>query len=81
MNSPPFKTLTNHEVVLLAVYLLGRETSPTDTEDIAVKADELAPGAFKWRKYPAQINMEMDIDGDEGVPSSAVIKKARAAVR
>lgn len=59
MNSPPSKTLTNHEVVLLAVYLLGGESSPIDTEDIAVKANALAPGAFTWRKYPDQINMEI----------------------
>jgi hypothetical protein len=59
MSSRTSKTLTNHEVVLLAVYLLGGETSPIDTEDIAVKANELAPGAFTWRKYANQINMEI----------------------
>ena len=53
------KPLTNHEVVLLAVYLLGGETSPVETEDIAVKANELAPGVFTWRKYADQINMEI----------------------
>jgi hypothetical protein len=59
MNSSATKTLTNHEVVLLAVYLLGGETSPIDTEDIAVKANALAPGAFTWRKYVEQINLEI----------------------
>lgn len=59
MNLPPSKTLTNHEVVLLAVYLLGGETSPIDTEDIAVKADKLAPNAFTWRKHSDQINIEI----------------------
>lgn len=59
MNPPVSKTLTNHEVVLLAVYLLGGETSPIETEDIAVKVNELAPGAFTWKKYPAQINLEI----------------------
>ena len=53
------KPLTNHEVVLLAVYLLGGETSPVETEDIAVKANDLAPGVFTWRKYADQINMEI----------------------
>lgn len=42
MSAVSSKTLTNHELVLLAVYLLGGETSPIDTEDIAVKADELS---------------------------------------
>ena len=59
MNPPVSKTLTNHEVVLLAVYLLGGETSPIETEDIAVKVNELAPGAFTWKKYPGQINLEI----------------------
>src|SRR5436190_9834757 len=59
MSPPVSKTLTNHEVVLLAVYLLGGETSPIETEDIAVKVNELAPGAFTWKKYPDQINLEI----------------------
>lgn len=59
MSSSHSKTLTNHEVVLLAVYLCGGDRLPTDTEDIAVKANELAPGAFTWRKYVDQINIEI----------------------
>ncbi len=38
--------LANHEIVTLAVYLLGGETQRADTEDIAVKANELVPGRF-----------------------------------
>lgn len=52
------KPLTNHEVVVLATYLAGGRTSYTDTEDIAVKANEIAPGRFAWRKYKEQINIE-----------------------
>lgn len=51
-------SLANHQIVTLAVYLLGGETKQIDTEDIAVKANALAPGRFNWRKYPAQINIE-----------------------
>jgi hypothetical protein len=51
-------TLANHEVVVLATYLAGGRTSYTDTEDIAVKANEIAPGRFTWRKYKEQINIE-----------------------
>ncbi len=49
---------SNHELVTLAVYLLGGESKFIDTEDIAIKANDLAPGRFTWRKYPQQINIE-----------------------
>lgn len=52
------KPLSNHEIVTLATYLLGGDTRYVDTEDIAVKANELAPGRFTWRKYRNQINIE-----------------------
>lgn len=60
----PIKTstasmFTNHELVTLAVYRLGGETRPIDTEDIAVEANTIAPGRFTWRKYPNQINIEL----------------------
>lgn len=50
--------LTNSHVAVLAAYLAGASTGHADTEDIAVKAAELAPGRFSWRKYPEQINIE-----------------------
>jgi hypothetical protein len=52
------KSLANHEVVTIAVYQLGGDVQAIDTEDAAVKANELAPGRFTWRKYPDQINIE-----------------------
>jgi hypothetical protein len=52
------KTFANHEVVVLATYLAGGKTAYTDTEDIAVKANDIAPGRFTWRKYKEQINIE-----------------------
>lgn len=52
------KDLANHEIVTLAVFLLGGVTSNVDTEDIAVKANEIAPDRFTWRKYPDQINID-----------------------
>jgi hypothetical protein len=51
-------SLANHEIVTLAVYLLGGDTQRIDAEDIAVKANDLAPQRFTWRKYPHQINLE-----------------------
>jgi hypothetical protein len=47
------------ELVTLAVYLVGNGTKPVDTEDAAIKAAEIAPGRFSWRKYPDQINLEL----------------------
>ena len=43
----------------MAVYLLGGDQHAVDTEDAAIKAQELAPGRFSWRKYPEQINLEL----------------------
>lgn len=47
------------ELVTLAVYALGGSTRAIDTEDVAIKVQELAPGRFAWRKYPEQINLEL----------------------
>ena len=58
MTTPKAIGLSNHEIVTLAVYLLGGDTRHIDTEDIAIKANALAPGRFTWRKYPGQINIE-----------------------
>jgi hypothetical protein len=52
------KNLANHKLVVLAAYLAGAQKSSADTEDIAIKANELAPGRFSWRKYKDQINIE-----------------------
>ena len=52
-------SLKNFEVVTLAAYLLGGDLRYVDTEDIAVKANEMAPGRFNWKKYPEQINIEI----------------------
>jgi hypothetical protein len=51
--------LTQCEIVILAVHLLGGDQHAVDTEDVAIKAHELAPGRFSWRKYPEQINLEL----------------------
>jgi len=50
---------SNSELVTLAVYLLGGSDRHIDTEDVAMKTQELAPGRFTWRKYPDQINLEL----------------------
>jgi len=50
-------SFSNTEIVAIAVYLLGGTSAYIDTEDIAVKANELAPGRFTWKKYKDQINI------------------------
>ncbi len=45
-------------VVVLALAELGGAGRWVDTEDIAVRANQLAPGAFTWRKYPEQIDLD-----------------------
>lgn len=51
--------VTQMQLVSLALYLLGGAGTVVDTEDVAVRADQLAPGRFSWRKYPDQINLEL----------------------
>ena len=51
------KALSNNEIVTLAIYLLGGKSESVDIEDVAMKASELAPGRFAWRKYPNHINI------------------------
>jgi len=48
----------NVDVVVLATYVCGGQLRHIDTEDVAVKASEVAPKRFSWRKYPKQINIE-----------------------
>lgn len=50
---------TRAELVVWAVSLLGGDQKRIDTEDIAVKAFQLAPKSFCWRKHPEQINLEL----------------------
>ncbi|MGB9369333.1 MAG: hypothetical protein WCE79_25325 [Xanthobacteraceae bacterium] len=54
----PSHSFANHELVVLATYLAGGAKAASDTEDIAIKANELAPGRFTWRKYSDQINID-----------------------
>ena len=51
-------SFANHELVVLATYLTGGAKAASDTEDIAIKANDLAPSRFTWRKYSDQINID-----------------------
>jgi hypothetical protein len=52
------RPISNIEVVVLAVFLLGGANKPVDMEDIAVRANKLAPGRFAWRRHKFQISIE-----------------------
>jgi len=45
-------TLSNKDIVVYALYLLGGWQKRVHTEDIALKCYDLAPSKFSWVKYP-----------------------------
>jgi hypothetical protein len=51
--------LALHEIVAVATYLAGGDRNHVDTEDVAMKSEEIAPGRFSWRKYKNQIDLEL----------------------
>ncbi len=50
--------LSNTDIVVIAAFRVGAAAQHVDTEDIAVKANEIGPGRFTWKKYPDQINID-----------------------
>jgi hypothetical protein len=50
--------LSNSELVVIAAFRAGAAGLHADTEDIAVKANEIGPGRFTWKKYQEQINID-----------------------
>lgn len=53
------RELTQKELVTTALFLLGGDKQAYDTEDIAIKAAEIAPGKFSWRKYRDNIDLDL----------------------
>lgn len=68
-------TIGQYQVAAFALYQLGGDTRRIDTEDIAVKCHELAPGRFCWAKHPEQVNLEL-----VRVALSDAKKKAKGAL-
>jgi hypothetical protein len=44
--------LTDRDIVLYALYILGGWQKRVHTEDVALRCFELAPSKFSWTKYP-----------------------------
>ncbi len=53
------KDLTNAQLIIVAVAELGGVANTVDIEDIAIRAYELAPTRFSWRKYPDKIDLRV----------------------
>jgi hypothetical protein len=45
------------DVIVLALDEAGGRGDPIDTEDVAIKAWQLAPKSFCWRKYESQVDI------------------------
>lgn len=45
-------------IILTALQLRGGDRFPVDVEDVAIQADALGPGRFRWRKYSEHINIQ-----------------------
>ncbi len=52
-------SMAQSDIVAIAAYMAGAAKKRVDMEDIAVKANEIAPGRFSWRKYKEQIDLEL----------------------
>lgn len=53
----------NDQVTLVALLVLGGDRAPIDTECVAVEADRLSPGRFRWRKFKAHIDLGLVRNG------------------
>lgn len=51
--------ISKRNITVLAVYLLGGSNKYVDTEDVAMKCNEIAKGQFTWKKYKDQINLKL----------------------
>jgi hypothetical protein len=52
-------SLTRPEAVTLALHELGGADAAVDTEDVAIRVADIAPGMFAWQKYPDRIDKEL----------------------
>ena len=77
---PKNQGYNNRDIVIIAVYQLGGALRYIHLEDVAMKAAELSPRRFCWKKYPDQINLEsvrITLKGELGLPNRRVLGSIR----
>jgi len=52
------RRITGTRIAAVALLHMDGGERAVDSEDLAMKMAELAPGRFRWKKYPEQINLE-----------------------
>ena len=52
-------SVTNRDLVVFALALLGGDSTFVHTEDVAVKCHELHPASFSWVKHPEYPDLEV----------------------
>jgi hypothetical protein len=57
-HSPKSLKYSNRDIAVMAVHMWGGALRYVHLEDVAIKAAELSPRSFSWKKYPEQINLE-----------------------
>jgi hypothetical protein len=68
------KKIKNIELVTIALYEVGGATKSKDTEDIAVKADEIDSERFKWKnkKYKKFIDKSLILESLKAAKNRAI---------
>lgn len=57
MKKIPISDVKSDQILVLAVYKCAGDNSYADAEDIAVAADNLVKGKFRWKKYKKYIDL------------------------
>lgn len=71
---------TNQDIVVMAVHQLGGSTRHIHLEDVAIKAHELSPKRYSWKKYPGQIDLERvrgSLKSELGLPHNRILGSIR----
>ena len=74
-------SLSQAQLVTLALHRLGGAKRAIDTEDVAVEAHRISPSRFSWKKYPNQINLELIRVFSDAKKSALVIGSGRTGWR
>ena len=53
----PVTELSNDQIIVLSIYKIIGERGLADAEDIAIAADQLIKGKYRWKKYKKYIDL------------------------